>query len=294
MAGIAIEPPSPATIDLHTHTTRSDGLLEPAELVRQAHEVGVRLLSITDHDSLAGARAVHDHLPRGMELIAGVEINAVGPAGAGGIGGEVHVLGFGVDPDDDAFEATLAEQRHARRARFDEMVERLAGLGLDLRAELAAMPPTVDEDALGRPRIARAMIARGVATSVDDAFERWLSPGRPAYVPRTGLGPIEAIAAIRGAAGLPVLAHYWSAPDRIPVIRELKDAGLGGLEVHHRSFDAPTVAVMRAVASYLVLIATGGSDYHCDAGPYAEAHAGLWLPDEIARPFRDALEVARS
>ena len=289
MEGPALTPPTPATIDLHTHTTRSDGLLPPAELVRQTFDAGIRLLAITDHDSLAGVREVRSALPPGLELIAGVEINAVGAIGPDGSGGEVHVLGLGVDADDEAFEAVLATQRHARRERYDEMVKRLAGLGLDLEAELADMPPTIDEDALGRPRLARAMIARGVATSIDDAFERWLSPGRPAYVPRAGLGPIEAIRAIRAAGGLPALAHFWGAWERLGPLRELQEAGLGGLEVHHRSFDASTVTLMADVARRLGLVATGGSDYHGDAGPYAGAHAGLWVPDEIEAPLREAL-----
>ena len=280
-----IEPPSPATIDLHTHTTRSDGLLAPAELVRQVFEAGVRTLAITDHDSLAGVREVRGSIPAGLMLIPGVEINAVGAVGRGGAGGEIHVLGLGVDPDDEAFEALLSEQRQARRERYDEMVRRLAELGLDLQAELDAMPATVDEDALGRPRIARAMIARGVAESIDDAFERWLSPGRPAYVPRAGLGPLEAIQAIRAAGGLPALAHYWPAPEQLGTLRQLKSDGLVGLEVHHRSFDAPMVTEMRKVADFIGLVATGGSDYHGDAGPYAEAHAGLWVPDEIGPPL---------
>ena len=287
-----IVPPAPATIDLHTHTTRSDGLLAPAELIRQVFDAGIRLLAITDHDSLAGVRDVRGSVPPGLTLIPGVEINAVGATGRGGAGGEVHVLGLGVDPDDDAFEATLADQRRARRERYDEMVRRLRELGLDLQAELDAMPATVDEDALGRPRIARAMIARGVATSIDDAFEQWLSPGRPAYVPRAGLGPVEAISAIRAAGGIPALAHYWPAPEQLGTLRELKAAGLVGLEVHHRSFDAPTVAAMAEVAGWLGFVATGGSDYHGDAGPYTEAHAGLWVPDEIGPPLLAAVGLA--
>jgi len=286
--------PGPATVDLHTHTTRSDGLLEPGELIRQASAAGVRLLAITDHDSLAAVRDLRGAVPPGLELISGVEINAVGAVVLDGAGGEVHVLGLGVDPDDEAFEATLAAQRTARRTRFEEMVKRLSALGLDLRAELDAMPPTADEDSLGRPRIARAMIARGVATSIDDAFERWLSPGRPAYVARAGLGPLEAIAAICAAGGVAALAHYWGAPDRLGVLRELRDAGLRGLEVHHRAFDEPTVAAMAAVAASLRLVATGGSDYHGDIGTYAEVHAGLRVPDEVEPPLREALALARS
>ena len=124
-----------------------------------------------------------------------------------------------------------------------QWLARLAELGLPIDDALAALPVTGDDDALGRPRVARAMIAMGYVKSVEDAFERYLSHGRPGYVPRDGLGPIEAIRAIRAAGGLASLAHFSEAPVHLGIVRELQDAGLGGLEVYYRSFDDVVVAL---------------------------------------------------
>jgi predicted metal-dependent phosphoesterase TrpH len=277
-----VVPPGPSTIDLHTHTTRSDGVVPPAELVAAAFEAGVRLLALTDHDNLAGYREVTAAraIPDGLRLIPGVEINAIVTRDLGLWEGELHILGFGMDPGDAAFEATLAAQRGRRRERFERTVALLRELDLSIDAHLGAVTGSAD-DALGRPTVARALIAAGHATSVEDAFRRLLGWGKPGYVSRTGLGPVEAIEAIRAAGGLPVLAHFGEAPSRVDVVRELLDAGLGGLEVYYRSFDAATVAAVAGVARDLGLLATGGSDYHGDAGPYAEAHAGLWVPPEV-------------
>jgi predicted metal-dependent phosphoesterase TrpH len=289
-----VVPPGPSTIDLHTHTARSDGLLEPAELVAQAATAGVRLLAITDHDTLAGVREVlaAGAVPAGLELLPGIELNAVVRDRPELRESEVHVLGLGVDPDDERLEATLTAQRTARRVRFERMVRRLADLGLPIDDALEALPTTDDDDALGRPRVARAMIAKGYATSVEDAFLRYLSRGRPGYVPRDGLGPIEAIRAIRAAGGVASLAHFSEAPRLLDVIDELRAAGLGGLEVYYRTFDAPTVAVMERVAADRGLVSTGGSDYHGDTEPYAATHAGLWVPPSVEAPLRAALARA--
>jgi hypothetical protein len=295
-ASTGLVPPAPATVDLHTHTLRSDGLLTPAELVAAVNAAGVRLLAITDHDTLAGVRELRASggTPAGLEVIPGIEINTVVRDRDHILEGEVHVLGLGVDPDDDALEAALALQRDARRIRFEKMAGRLRDLGMPIEAALETLPATTDEDALGRPRIARALIAAGHATSVEDAFNRHLSRGRPAYVPREGLGPKEAIGAIRAAGGLASLAHYPEAVDHLDFLRELMDMGLNGLEVHYRAYDATTVTAMRAIATDLGLVMTGGSDYHGDRETYAEAHAQLWNPPEIEEGIRGALgqEVA--
>ena len=186
-----------------------------------------------------------------------------------------------MDPADAAFEATLAAQRGRRRERFERTVELLRDLDLSIDAQVHDVS-TSGDDALGRPTVARALVEAGHAASVDDAFRRLLGWGKPAYVPRSGLGPTDAIAAIRAAGGLPVLAHFAEAPARVEVVRELIEAGLGGLEVYYRAFDAATVFAVGEVALALGLVATGGSDYHGDAGTYAEAHAGLWVPPEVA------------
>lgn len=281
-----VEPPSLSTIDLHTHTTRSDGVVPPATLVLAAMAAGVRLLALADHDTLAGYREVvaAAAVPDGMMLVPGVEINSIVTRDLGLWEGELHVLGFAMDPEDATFEAALAAQRGHRRERFERTVALLRELGLSIDAQLAVITESQD-DAVGRPTVARALIAAGHATSVDDAFRRLLAWGKPAYVPRTGLGPVEAIAAIRAAGGLPVLAHFAEAPARIDLLRELADAGLVGLEVYYRTFDIATVAAVREVADALGLIATGGSDYHGDTGTYAEAHAAIWVPPEVGEVF---------
>jgi predicted metal-dependent phosphoesterase TrpH len=288
-----VVPPGPTLVDLHVHTCRSDGLLGPSTLVAAAAAAGVRTLAITDHDTLAGYRDLvapgAGPLPPGLCALAGVEINAVG----GGLDlpdGELHVVGLGVDPVDDAFEAALAGQRRERRRRFERMAARLRAAGLGVDAQLAGLDLTGD-DALGRPTLARALVAAGFATSVQDAFARFVGRGGPGYVPREGLGPVAAIRAIRGAGGIPVLAHFSVAPSRRVLLRELVDAGLAGLEVHHRSFDAATVAAVGAVARDLGLLPSGGTDYHGDDETYAEAIAETWVPPEIAAGVLAALRA---
>ncbi len=295
----AAVPPGPgtATADVHTHTNRSDGVLEPVELVRQAAAAGVRLLAIADHDNLAAYRELTapgtDPLPDGLELVPAVEINAVTRDLALDLPeGELHILGIGVDPHDDAFEALLAGQRGARRIRFHAIVARLREIGMPVDAQVEAMDLTGD-DALGRPTLARAMVDAGYATSVEDAFERFIGHGMPAYLPRAGLGPVEAIRAIRAAGGLASLAHFAEAPHRRPLLRNLITEGLNGLESHHRSFDGETRAAVGAVARELGLVETGGTDYHGDFGPYGESHATLVLPEEVAAGLRAAINRTR-
>ncbi len=289
-----VVPPGPSQVDLHAHTLRSDGVLEPGDLVREAASCGVTTLAITDHDTLAGYREVAaTGVPSGMTLIPGVEINALVTRDLGLWEGELHILGFGMDPDNDAFEAALAGQREQRLVRFERTVDRLRELGLGIDAQVAALARD-DNDALGRPTIARALIAAGHATTVDDAFRRLIGHGCPAYVPRIGLGPVEAIAAIRAAGGLPALAHFSEAPARPDVVRELVDEGLGGLEVYYRSFDAATVEAVGEVAAELRLTPTGGSDYHGDTGTYAAAHATLWVPTFVGEALVARLDAPPS
>jgi hypothetical protein len=287
-----VVPPGPSTIDLHTHTLRSDGILEPPALVAAAAAAGVRLLAITDHDDVSAYReltaADADPLPAGLTLLPGVEINCLTSSVPELWESELHVLGLGVDPADDALEATLAGQRSRRRVRFERTLERLTELGLSVD-DLAAELDPASIASLGRPTVARLLQAKGYVTSVEDGFTRYLGRGRPAYVPREGIGPLEAIATIRSAGGLPVLAHFSEAAARLAIVRELRDAGLGGLEVYYRTFDQVTQASVLAVADELALVPTGGSDYHGDTGPYAAAHAQLWVPPEVGERLFAAL-----
>jgi predicted metal-dependent phosphoesterase TrpH len=284
-----------AAADLHAHTTRSDGVLEPLELVGQAYDAGVRLFAIADHDNLAAYRELTAPgaapLPADLELVPAVEINAVTGALAIDLPeGELHVLGIGVDPFSEAFETAIAAQRTARRRRFSAAVELLRSIGLPVDGHL---PPGVleSDDALGRPTLARALVAAGHASSVEDAFRRILGAGQPGYVPRSGMNPVEAIRAIRKAGGLASIAHFAEAPRHLDLVRELMGHGLDGLETHHRSFEADTRQAMTEVASLLGLVETGGTDYHGDTASYAEDHAQLEMPDELVRDLRAALSA---
>ena len=288
----AVVPPAPSSVDLHAHTTRSDGVLPPAVLVADAFAAGVRTFALTDHDTLAGYRDVvaAGEVPAGMTLVPGVEINALVTRDLGLWEGELHILGFGMDPDDEAFEAAMSDQRDQRRRRFARTVDLLRDLEMPIDDQVAVLVHG-DNDALGRPTIARALIAAGFAGSVEDAFARIIGHGAPGYVRRDGLGPEDAIRVVRAAGGLPVLAHFREAPGRVELLRELMDVGLGGLEVHYRSFDAATTVEVGEVARALGLLPTGGSDYHGDLGPYAETHALLWVPPEVGAGVLERLRT---
>jgi predicted metal-dependent phosphoesterase TrpH len=292
--GERVVPPAPSTIDLHAHTNRSDGVLEPTALVDAAAAAGVRTLAITDHDTLAGLNVAREAARRNaIDLIPGLEINTVADDADGFHEGELHILGYGVDPANVALAAALDVQRQQRRRRFWLIVERLQELDMPID-DVVRKLPLDDSDALGRPTIARALIARGHATSVDDAFARLLSRGQPAYVPRQGLGPKGAIEAINAAGGVSVLAHFGEAVDRPEVVRQLMVLGLRGLEVYYRTFTVETVDRMAALARELRLVATGGSDYHGDHETYAEAHAALWVPPQVAAELHEAMSEART
>jgi 3',5'-nucleoside bisphosphate phosphatase len=296
-------------VDLHTHTARSDGVLEPAELVSQMRAWGSWLVAITDHDTLAGVRevlAAREGAPDapgeraeapgggdGLRILVGVEINTYPDdltrdvAGEAVRSTELHILGLGVDPADAGFEALLARQRAARRARIDETLTRLDGFGLPVRDRLPVVPGGID--ALGRPHVARALVSAGHADSVDDAFRRYLEPGRPAYVPRRGVGVRTAIEAVSAAGGIASLAHAPWAPREAPLIERLQGWGLRGLESWYPGWDEATSGALLDLAERRGLLATGGSDYHGDGGDYASSQAGLSVPQEAALRLLAAL-----
>jgi predicted metal-dependent phosphoesterase TrpH len=287
-------------IDLHTHTARSDGVLEPAELYRQMRAWGSDLVAITDHDTLAGVRELRAMLPSGggsgaggPRLIVGVEINTLADAELSSLvpdpdeALELHILGLGVDPDDVPFESRLARQRQARRERLERTLARLDAMGLPVRDRLPVPPGGID--ALGRPHVARALVAAGHASSIDDAFERYLDPGAAAYVRRAGMATRDAIAAIVAAGGLPVLAHAPWVVEAPALLARLVGWGLRGLEVHYHDWDAEVIAAMAGVAAARGLLATGGSDYHGDLTDYATAQATVHVPPEVGTALLAAL-----
>jgi 3',5'-nucleoside bisphosphate phosphatase len=286
-------------VDFHCHTSRSDGVLQPTVLYDQMRQAGLGLASITDHDTLAGFRELRaaglgqSASEAGPELIPAIEINSVAPYIPDLPEGELHILGFGVDPDDQALEAALEDQRMKRRERFAEIIRILDRLGMPIEEHLAAVMPE-DVASAGRPHLARALIRAGHATTVEEAFDLALSPGRPAYVPRVGLGPQAAIETIRAAGGVPALAHFPLAPDRPEIIDELIGWGLAGLEVHYAKFNPETIERMAAFAASKGLLATGGTDYHGDKGPYPEARAQLQVPSVVGDRIREAVDLAQA
>ncbi len=297
--------PARNRFDFHCHSAASDGRDPPELLYERMRRWGLHVAALTDHDTLAGYQALRaaglgggePGAPAGPRLIPGIEINAVAAPDepSPGVLGERHFLGYGLDPDDPALEAALRRQQALRRSRVEETVERLRELGMPIDEQLAReLGPQVSS--VGRPHVARAMIAAGYTASVESAFRDWLARGRPAYVPRRGLGEREAIQAIRAAGGLAVLAHTVDAPDIPDAIARLEAWGLGGLEVYYagnaRTFGAAAIACLAAFAAERGLVATGGSDYHGDAMSFEEAQAGTWVPEAAAEALLAAIGAA--
>ena len=245
-------------IDLHSHTTASDGALAPRELVRKAVEHGVRVLAITDHDSTDGlAEALEEarHHP-GLTIVPGLEINCDVS------GGEVHVLGYCVDYEAGWFQDFLREQRAERVARVHRIAARLAELGMPIDPE--EVFAICQEGSPGRPHVAQVMIKRGYVKSVNEAFDRYLHTGGPASVSRRRLTPVEAVQIIRRARGVPVFAHPGLAK-KDDMIQELVDAGLMGIETYYNEHSAAQVRAYLDLCDRYGLVATGGSDFH---GPH--------------------------
>ena len=197
-----------------------------------------------------------------------------------------------MDADDPEFEAHLEGQRGARRARLLMIIESLRGLGKPIDDQIA--PVLATDEALGRPHIARAMVAAGYVDNVQEAFDDWIDRNGPAYVPRQGMKSREAIDAILAAGGLPVLAHYPAAPDQPHLMKLLLDWGLRGLEVYYRRFTPDTVTRMVALSTSLGVVATGGSDYHGDGMSYADAQATTYVPAEVAERLMGEIAGSRS
>ena len=273
--------PHARKIDLHTHSTASDGLLPPAELVQRAYDVGLDLIGLVDHDTTAGlAEAQAAGAKLGVAIIPGVEINTDLRGG-----GEAHILGYYLSPDDAALASSLGQLRDAREKRGEKMANRLRDAGFNISWERVR---ELAGGAVGRPHVARALIEAGYATDVSDAFARYLSPGGPGFVPRYKLSPEQAIKIIRAARGVPALAHPRYVRDlEETTLPDLVAAGLQGLESYYGQYDEGAVARLLALANQYGLIATGGSDYH---GPnmHPTPLGGHYVPPEVATRLWEA------
>lgn len=245
-------------IDLHTHTTASDGVLSPQQLVRFAKDCNISVLAVTDHDTLEGLPVAMAEASRvGLQVVAGVEITAhVGDL-------EVHILGHFIDPDDNRLAEFLASSRNDRIERAHRMIEKFWALGLPLDAdEVLSLAPG---SSVGRPHVAQAMIRRGYVTSMKEAFDRYLTSGKPGYVERSRIPATEVIRTIKEAGGVPSLAHPGQY-GRDEIIPSLVQQGLMGLEVYHLEHDIESLFRYERVCLEYGLLAVGGSDYHGTPG----------------------------
>ncbi|MEE9464305.1 MAG: PHP domain-containing protein [Candidatus Neomarinimicrobiota bacterium] len=246
-------------IDLHTHSTASDGKLSPAELMRHAQAVGIEVIALTDHDTLSGLEEASGEAARiGVELIPGVEISAENDPGT------LHMLGYFVDTSDAELVETLSWLRGGRDDRNHIILSKLAELGCPLEWDEVAS--FAGGESMGRPHIANAMVNRGYVSSFNDAFDRYLGKGAAAYTDRDKMTPEIAIKCIRSAGGLPVLAHpqtlSLSDDELSDLLSRLTSMGLAGVEVYYYSHSEEETALYSSLARKYGLIVTGGSDFH--------------------------------
>lgn len=258
-------------IDLHTHSLRSDGAYAPGELVRMAAARGVRIQALSDHDTLAGvAEAVAVGETLGVRVIPSTELNTESEWG------DVHVLGYFLDPADAALEERLRWLRENRGRRIEIMVERLAEIGHPV--SLARVMEIAQGGALGRPHLAQALFEAGHVPSYDDAFRTLLSKDSPAYVARVGLTPLEAVELVRRHGGVPSLAHPFTVAipleDALP---PLVAAGLAGIECYYGSHPVDSTVRYLALAAEYGLVPTGGSDFH-GRGAHGAPLGGVRVP----------------
>lgn len=246
-------------IDLHLHTTASDGRLSPGDLVTTVAAAGVSTLAVTDHDTLAGLDAAGAAaLALGLRFVRGIEITAVDA------GRDVHVLGYFVDRPDEQFLEFLADQRADRRRRASAMIARLADAGAPVDEEAVFGPGGLvgaGDVAVGRPALGRALVAAGHVRDLNEAFDRYLADGRPAFVARTGASPEDVVAGLARIGAVASIAH----PGKLVndgLISRVSAAGLRALEVFHPDHDANDTARYAKLAAKLELVPTGGSDYH--------------------------------
>ena len=275
-------------LDLHLHTTHSDGSLPPAGVLALAHTAGVTALAITDHDITTGLpEALEAGAHLGIEIIPGVEISSrFGD-------NELHILGYFLEWRDQAFNERLARLRASRHDRNPRIIERLRGLGHDITYD--EVKELAGTESVGRPHIARVLMDKGYVQSAKEAFDRFLAHGKPAYVARELPEPAEAIAWIRAAKGVPVLAHpLWAKKDGeglFKLCEKLKAEGLGGIEVHYSTHNPKQTADLLDIARRLDLLVTGGSDFHGVTKPDIEVgvgRGGLTVPVKLLDPLKKA------
>ena len=271
-------------IDLHIHSTASDGTCSPSEILRLAAQQGLQAIAITDHDTLDGSRqALQQDIPPELRFITGVEISAQPPAKCHA-GGSLHILGYGVDPDHPILTDTLRRFQHIRDMRTHRILDRLHDLGIELTLEQVLAE--VGDGAASRPHVASAMVKAGIVADIEEAFQKYLKKDRPAYISKERLDCRQTLELILAAGGIPVLAHPYliqcTEPDDLDgLVEMLSDQGLQGLEVYYPKHSPEAVRQYLSMAEKYGLLVTGGSDFHGALTPEIEMGRGagdLYVP----------------
>ncbi|MGB4302854.1 MAG: PHP domain-containing protein [Syntrophomonadaceae bacterium] len=242
--------------DLHVHSTASDGLFTPAQLLAKAMEIGLQGIAITDHDTVGGVQEAYNFMAShsiSFQFIPGIEMNAEVDEI------EVHILGYFIDYHNARLLNRLKEIREARWERAKKMVYRLKSMGLAI--SFAQVEKLAQGDLIGRPHVAQALIEKGYVFSIKEAFQKYIGKGRPAYIPRYKFMPQEAIQLIKEAGGIPILAHPGLLPDN-NLIYEVIAMGVDGLEVYYPEHTLQQVDQYLQLSQQLDLLVTGGSDFH--------------------------------
>ncbi len=263
-------------IDLHIHSTVSDGKFSPEEIVHRSAKLGLTVIALCDHDSVDGvvpALEAARGFPQ-IRVIPSVEVSTYAP------GSEVHLLGYFIDYTDPELKATLVSLRRSRRERAKRMIAKLKGL--DVHIDWGRVQEIAGSGSIGRPHIAQAMLEKGYITSFKEAFTKYIGFKGPAYVERQKITPAEAVALLTKAGGLPVLAHPLTVNNPEMMIAELKTAGLVGLEVNYNGYTENERDSLAQLAKKYDLIATGGSDYHGLDDSAETMIGGTYVPQESA------------
>lgn len=257
-------------LDLHIHTTASDGSLTPTQVVQLARKKGFSLIAVTDHDTMGGvAEALEAGKKYNVDVVPGVEISS-------GVTLEVHMLGYGMSPDHPVMKAMMEDMRAARVERMERIIENLQKMGVPITVEEVE---AVAGGAIGRPHIAQVLIAHGLVPDVRTAFREYIGVGAKAYVERRKMTSEQVIANIRDAGGVPVLAHGGllriSEVELNQWIDSMAKKGLMGLECYHNAHTPQMERLLRAAAEHNGLLVTGGSDFHGASRPDVEMGTGL-------------------
>ncbi len=274
-------------IDLHIHSTASDGTFSPSQILALALEKGLGAISITDHDTVDGNRQALCHgIPTGLNFLTGVEISACPPPILKGLS-SIHILGYGIDIENYTLKQTLTDLQKSRKNRNPKIISRLNSLGIDISLKTIKME--AGDCQLGRPHIAKALVKRGIVKSMDEAFDKLLGKGKPAYVEKFRISYKQAIRLILDAGGLPVLAH--------PILLGLKDQnhfeqflvsllqfGLKGIEVYYPEHSPECMSFYAKLAKQYNLLMTGGTDFHGSIKPEIQMGSGagnFFVPYEL-------------